>query len=131
MIYPLLAQVGLTLCVIGLLGILRVTHIRKAGFKAVLRNGFPAKAEQTSANLKHQFEAPVLFYVLGLLFVTTLETTSVALVLAWAYVALRVIHAGIQLTHDTIFPWRFGTFVVSMGVLIALFAVALLQGFAA
>jgi len=127
MIVPLLVQVGLTLLVVMRLGLTRAFHIRKVGFQTVLKDGFPSKIEQTSANLKHQFEAPVLFYVIALLFLNGLETTLVALILAWAYVVLRIVHAGIQLTHNTIFPWRFGTFVLSMMALVGLYVIAIVQ----
>lgn len=131
MIWPILAQVGLSIFVIMLLGFQRVSQIRKRGIAAIRETGFIGKAEQTSANLKHQFEAPILFYVVALIFVVSLEASLAALSLAWLYVALRFVHAKIQLTHDTIFPWRFWTFVLSMITLTCLFCVAVFQALAA
>ena len=127
MIVPLLVQMGLTFFVFMRLGVTRSLHIRAVGFETVMKAGFPAKVQQTSENLKHQFEAPILFYVITLLYLFGLETTVASLVLAWAYVVLRVIHAGIQLTHNIIFPWRFGTFILSMMALVGLFITALIQ----
>lgn len=127
MLLPILAQVGLTIFVVLLLGFQRVSAIRKMGIEAIRRDGFPAKAEQTSANFKHQFEAPILFYVIAILFVTSLDVTPLALIFAWAFVALRYMHALIQLTHNTIFPWRFGSFIVGVFFLICLYFTALLQ----
>lgn len=127
MVIPLLVQIGLTLLVFMRLGVTRSLHIRAVGFPAVLREGFPPKIEQTSANLKHQFEAPTLFYVITLLYLLGLETTVASLVFASLYVALRIIHAGIQLTHNIIFPWRFGTFILSMMALVGLYVAAIIQ----
>lgn len=127
MVVPLMVQVGLTLLVYMRLGLTRFMHIRKVGFSTVQRDGFPVKIEQTSANLKHQFEAPVLFYAIALLFLFGLETTTASLVLASVYVALRIVHTAIQLTHNIIFPWRFGIFILSMMALVGLYVTAIIQ----
>lgn len=127
MIVPLLVQIGLTLFVFMRLGVTRALHIRAVGVQSALKEGFPSKIEQTSANLKHQFEAPILFYVITLLYLFGLETTVASLVLASIYVALRIVHAVIQLTHNTIFPWRFGTFILSMMALVGLYVTAIIQ----
>lgn len=124
---PVLAQVGLTIFVLGWLAYSRFSYIGKHGFEKVLKSGFPERAINASDNLKHQFEMPVLFFVLALLFVGPLETTPAVLALAWAFFGLRVIHALIQLTVNIIFPWRFGVFILSTVCLIALFIIALLQ----
>lgn len=127
MIVPLLIQIGLTLLVFLRLGVTRVLNIRAAGVQSIRQNGFSAKVEQTSDNLKNQFESPVLFYVITVLFLFGLETTVASLVLAWTYVALRIVHAVIHMTHNIIFPWRFGTFILSMVALVGLYSVAVIQ----
>ena len=128
---PVFVQLGLTLSLVMMLGPVRMVEIKRRGFADIRANGFSTRAEQLSANYKHQFEAPVLFYVIALIFAFALTTTPLVLYLAWAYVVLRIIHSIIQLTHDIIFPWRFGVFAASVVVLVTLYIVAVSQVMAA
>ena len=114
LVLPFLAQIGLTLVVLLWLAYTRVSVLaKKGGWANVQKSGFPARAEKASDNLKHQFELPVLFYVLCLFAMATGITVDYLVVLAWVFVAARVFHAGVQLGPNIIFPWRFGSFVLS------------------
>lgn len=124
---PFLTQIGLTLAVVFWLGYARFSFIGKHGFKAVRDNGFPRHAVNASDNFKNQFEVPVLFYALCLFFAVSGEVTAFVLLAAWAFVFLRLFHAVIQLGPNIIFPWRFGSFLLSTLCVLAMFAVAVAQ----
>ena len=128
---PFLAQIGLTIAVVFWLAYARFSYIGKHGLAKVRDEGFPVRAVNASDNLKHQFEVPVLFFAICLLFATVLETTSLVVALAWTFVVFRVLQAIVQLTTNTIFPWRFGAFFIGTLALVALYIVAVLQYFAA
>ncbi len=111
---PFLSQIALTLVVLLWLAYTRVSVlIKKDGMAKVLDAGFPARAEKASDNFKHQFELPVLFYGLCLFAMMAGITVGYLVFLAWVFVGARVFHAGIQLGPNIIFPWRFGSFVLS------------------
>ncbi len=72
----------------------------------------PPAVSNPSDNLKNLFEMPVLFYA-GIL---TLHVTEVAdttsLGLAWAFVALRVLHSAVHCTINVVLL-RFGIYALS------------------
>ena len=114
LVLPFLAQIALTLGVLLWLAFTRVSVlVKNGGMAKVLESGFPARAEKASDNFKHQFELPVLFYVLCLFAMSAGITAGYLVALAWVFVAARVFHAGVQLGPNIIFPWRFGSFVLS------------------
>ena len=127
---PVLAQVFLGLIVVLVLGYRRVTAMRTLGFAHIRTQGFPERAVNTNDNLRNQFEIPVLFYVLAFWFALEGTVTTTVLLLAWGFVALRYFHAMVQLTSNTIFPWRFGSFVLSTFAVLGMFLIATAQAVA-
>ncbi len=79
----------------------------------------PATVRWKADNYNHLMEQPTLFYAtaLGLAVLGDHSTTSLAL--AWAYVALRIVHSLVQTTINRI-TLRFAVFFVSSLVLFAL-----------
>ena len=73
-------------------------------------------------NFRNLFEMPVLFYFALAVAAITGQTGIPVLVLAWAYVAARVVHSVIHCTYNRVMH-RFRVFVVSAFVLAALWAV--------
>jgi hypothetical protein len=69
-------------------------------------------------NYMNLLELPVLFYVGGLMYYVADRLDQAALVVAWAYVALRVIHSAIHLTSNNI-RQRLSVFGLSNFVLLA------------
>jgi hypothetical protein len=53
-------------------------------------------------NFKNLFELPVLFYLALAIAVHTAQVTWFTLALAWLFVALRVVHSGIQCTYNKV-----------------------------
>lgn len=132
MMGPVLAQVGLTLVTLLILYARRVPAMAAAKpTNEVMQDkkslqALPAPARFAAENYNHQFEAPVLFYVMCLGAMVTGLVNETSLLLAWTYVALRVIHSAIHISYNRVLH-RFGVFVVSSVVLIALFAVVAMQ----
>jgi hypothetical protein len=79
----------------------------------------PSPARDIADNYNHLMEQPTLFY--ALVFVTYLGgwQDGGAIALAWAYVALRVVHSLVQATVNIVMV-RFSLFLLSTLALIAL-----------
>ena len=76
----------------------------------------PDHSSVSAENFSNIFEIPTLFYVLlGFIFMTKSISVSL-LVLAFAYVVLRMLHSGITLTYNKVMH-RFPTYVLSCLVL--------------
>jgi hypothetical protein len=74
---------------------------------------------KTSNHLKNLFEFPVLFYAVMLLAMFRETTSDPLIVMAWAYVGLRIGHSLVHLTFNKV-PARFLFFISSNIVLLAL-----------
>ena len=88
---------------------------RGADLEAIL----PAKAQWSSHNYNHLMEQPTLFYAICIVLALSGGGTDLDVYLAWAYVALRVIHSIVQATVNIV-PIRFPVFALATFVLIAL-----------
>lgn len=88
----------------------------------------PPSVRWKADNYNHLMEQPTVFYAvaLSLAFLGQGDGTNASL--AWAYVALRVVHTFVQTTINKI-EARFGVFVLSSFVLIALTVRAALVAF--
>ncbi|WP_262695820.1 MAPEG family protein [Kordiimonas aquimaris] len=123
---PVLAQIGLTLLVLFLL------YARRLPAMAAIKptnemmqdkasaSKLPMPARFAAENYNHQFEAPVLFYVLCLTAMITGLGNELSIQLAWAYVGLRVLHSIIHCTYNRVMH-RFYVFALSNLVQIGLF----------
>ena len=85
----------------------------------VMLGGLPPRVRWKADNYNHLMEQPTLFYATALTLAVLGPTDPVNLALAWAYVALRVVHSLIQALVNTI-PLRFAVFMVASGVLVVL-----------
>jgi len=114
-LWPVLAQIFLTLFLFLLLG-LRKTKAIKTGSvdrqKTALHNhAWPDDVLKVSNNIQNQFQTPVLFYILSLLFLV-LDSVSVGvLFFAWTYIITRLIHAYVHVGENYV-PVRFKVFIV-------------------
>lgn len=129
---PVLAQVGLTLVTLLALYATRIPAmvVAKPSNKAMQDpkslDLLPKNARFAGQNYNHQFEAPVLFYVLCLSAMLAGIGNETTVTLAWGYVGLRVLHAAIHITYNRVMH-RFAVFSLSSFVLIALFGNIVLQ----
>jgi hypothetical protein len=81
----------------------------------------PDKVQWKAHNYNHLHEAPTLFYAVALLLAMTGNGGGHGTQVAWAYVALRVVHSLIQATVNKI-TLRFSVFALSSFCLMALIA---------
>lgn len=85
----------------------------------------PPQVRWKADNYNHLFEQPTIFYAIALVLALLEKGAGINLALAWAYVALRVVHSLVQSLGNVIIV-RFVVFSVSSLVLIGLIASAML-----
>lgn len=128
---PLFVQVALTFVLLFALGPVRFKAVREGqvGQEAVLDgNAFPPRCRQFANAFSNQFELPILFYVLTALALFTRKADIVFVVLAWVFVATRIVHAFVHVTSNDI-RLRFPAFLAGTIVLLimwVLFALSIL-----
>lgn len=79
----------------------------------------PAEVRWKADNYNHLFEQPTLFYPMAIVLALVAGSSTLELGLAWAYVALRVVHSVFQATVNKI-EIRFVLFFLSSLVLLAM-----------
>lgn len=134
LIYPMLAQIVLTLTVLILTARARVRVLRNREVRvtdiAVRGEAWPEPVRILTNNYANQFETPVLFYVLGLAAMIVGADGPVMVGLAWLFVATRVLHSLIHLNGNNV-SRRFQVFVVGVLVLLVMVATLLASVIAA
>ncbi len=121
---PVGALAGWTMLILFLTGIRRVGAVRarrvkRGDFRLGESDEVPADVAIANRNLMNLLEVPVLFYVICLSLFVTRQVHPGLVGLAWAYVALRVLHSLIHLTTNNI-SHRLIMFVLSNVVLVAI-----------
>jgi hypothetical protein len=96
LIAPMAAHVVLAAFLYVLLTIVRAPAIWGLGRRADGSNPWAHLEPRISANLSNQFEWPVLFYAACILLMQA-DITGASLVLAWIFVAGRVLHSLVQI----------------------------------
>ena len=89
----------------------------------------PAHVQWKAHNYNHLHEAPTVFYAIVLTLALLGQGNGYALILAWIYVALRVVHSLVQVTVNKVVV-RFVIFTLSSIVLLALIILAAIAVFA-
>jgi len=124
---PMLALIVWSLVMLAWTYAVRIPAIRKAGIdpakaqEPTSLDGLPLKVRQVAYNYNHLMEQPTLFYALVAYSYLAGQQNGVNLILAWAYVALRVVHSLVQATVNLVLV-RFGVFMAGTLVLAALAA---------
>lgn len=131
---PLFVEVALTFALLGWMGRLRVPDARSGRVRAedvtLGQPGWSTRATQVGNSFNNQFQLPVLFYVLTALAMVTRKADLLFVVLAWVFVATRIVHAFIH-TGGNDLRQRFGAFLAGVLVLMVMwliFAVQILTG---
>jgi hypothetical protein len=105
MLYPMFLMVLLTF-IVGFLTVkARFASVKDGDVKAKyyrLMDGqdVPDIITKTTRNFNNQFEIPTLFYVICTLYISFGIESSIALVCAWLFVILRIVHSYIHLTYN-------------------------------
>lgn len=76
----------------------------------------PGPVSIPNRNYMNLLEIPVLFYIGSLMYAISGKVDATVLVLAWTYVALRVVHSAIHLTYNNVVH-RLNVFAISNVVL--------------
>ena len=124
---PLLALVVWTLVMTVWMFALRIPAIQKARIDPTMArepaslDALPLKVRQVGYNLNNLMEQPTLFYALVVYSYLAGQQNTVNLALAWAYVAIRVVHSLVQATVNAVLV-RFGIFIAGSLVLAILAA---------
>ena len=84
-----------------------------------LGGALPANVQWKADNYNHLLEQPTIFYAAVLMLALIGEGSGVNLVLAWAYVGLRIVHSLVHATVNRVM-WRFNLFGLSSLALLIL-----------
>ena len=122
--WPIIAMAGLTFLVWLRMFQTRVGEMKRRSIhpQSVAHSAQMAQLvedSRASDNLRNLFELPVLFYAAMLLCLQAGIDSLAILVLAWAYVVLRVLHSYIHCTYNRVMD-RFKAYVLSGFVLWAI-----------
>jgi hypothetical protein len=117
---PLFVQVALTFVLLFWTAGLNASATRSGEVSwqdiALREPNWPARNLQIRNAFLNQLETPVLFYVLTVLAWITRHADYLFVVLAWIFVALRIVHVFIHVTDNNV-PRRGAVFLASMVVL--------------
>ena len=109
LIYPMFAMVLLTFLVLIQLFRTRTRSVARGSVKASYYKTYQGDAEPEAAlkltrHFSNLFEAPTLYYVACLAGLTMHVTDLAFLIMAWAYVLARLVHAYIHIGKNKIYP---------------------------
>jgi hypothetical protein len=127
MLQPIIALAAWTFVMWTWMYLTRIPAIRRYKIKldAQIPRGeqmatLPASVRWKADNYNHLFEQPTVFYAVALA-LALLPFDDLSVKLAWAYVAMRIVHSVFQATVNKI-EVRFVLFFLSSCVLIAMIA---------
>lgn len=123
---PAFAMVALTFVVWWRMFFVRIGQMKRERIhpQAVATSaqaGAKLTDSRAADNFRNLFELPVLFYAALLVAAVTGQVGSVALALAWIFVALRIAHSAIQCSYNKVMH-RFYAYVAGGMALFALWA---------
>lgn len=95
-------HVAWTALLYALLTIARAPAVWGIGRRADGGNPWAKLEPRISANLRNQFEWPLLFYVACLLLIQFDAVDRAAIVLAWIFVGGRLLHSAVQILTTNI-----------------------------
>lgn len=112
----------------------RIPGMKKAGLDpqafadrpGEARAQLPPATQRPAENYNHLHEQPVVFYAVMLVLALVAPESTLATVLAWTYVGLRILHSIVQATVNHIMT-RFSLFALASLVLFGLIGLALFE----
>jgi len=99
---PMASHVAWTAFLYALLTIARAPAVWGIGRRADGSNPWAKLEPRISANLRNQFEWPLLFYVACLLLLQQGAANHTAIVLAWIFIGGRLLHSAVQILTGNI-----------------------------
>jgi hypothetical protein len=122
---PMLALIVWSLAMLAWAYAARIPAMRQAGIdpaeaqEPTALDALPLKVRQVAYNYNHLMEQPTLFYALVVYSYLAGQQNAPNLILAWAYVAIRIVHSLVQATVNVVLA-RFAIFIAGTLVLAAL-----------
>ena len=131
-LWPVLVQIALTLFILLIIAKRKITAI-KAGEvdqkKTALHNSaWTDEVLKASNNFGNQFQTPVLFYALSIIFYMTNNVSLAVLILSWIYTISRLVHSYVHILSNYV-PIRFKVFTLGVVCLMALTAILAIRLF--
>jgi hypothetical protein len=127
---PLFVHVALTFVLVFWAGWLRVGAVRGRAVRpenvALREPNWPPRVLKVIYAYENQLELPLLFYVLTIVAWLTKQTDLLFVVLAWVFVLLRVVHAGVHVTSNNM-AQRGLLFIAGALVLAVMWAIFMLR----
>jgi hypothetical protein len=121
-LYPVFVQIALTFVLLYWMGLARLGAVRARQ----VRLGEPGsrivwtgRAGTISDAFHNQLEVPLLFYAVAAFAMLTNAVDQPMVILAWLFVALRLVHAGIFVTYNKV-THRFMAFLLGTMVVAAM-----------
>jgi hypothetical protein len=126
--YPMFALAAWTLVVLLLIPIARTRAARRRevvidDFKYGESPTVPPAVSIPNRNYMNLLELPMLFYVVCIVLYVTAGASTTTIVLAWAFVVLRITHSLIHLSYNRVVH-RLAAFTASNVALVVLWATA-------
>ncbi len=129
---PLLLQVLLTVIMYMFLVVAKARASRQGLVdlkrRALHSDAWPENVQQINNNIRNQFEVPVLYYILVVVLYQLGAADTVAQILAWLFVASRLLHAFIH-TGSNVVPVRRLVFMVGCFVVLVMLVLAAMAVF--
>lgn len=128
-VWPMIVQMLLTLLIFIPLTLRKFKAIREGAdlSKTALDNSaWPDEVLKASNNLQNQFQLPVLFYALCLIFLVTNGVSVWVLSLAWVFALSRLVHSYVHITSNYV-PLRMRIFILGFLTLIVMAATLITQ----
>ena len=127
---PLFVEVLLTFGLLLWLAYLRGGDIRSGATRlsqvGLREPNWSTPTLQVAYSFSNQFELPVLFYVLTILEVMTRHADFLFVVLAWIFVAMRLLQAYVHTTSNVV-RHRGGFYIVGALVLMAMWIIFMVR----
>ena len=126
-LYPVFALAAWTFLVLLLIPFVRVRSVRRReigpnDFKYGESSAVPPNVSIPNRNYMNLLEMPMLFYVICVVLYVTGGASHLAVLVAWAYVALRVVHSLIHLSYNHVLH-RLAAFTLSNTALVSLWVI--------
>jgi hypothetical protein len=127
-LYPVFALAAWTFLVLLRIPFVRVRSVRRReigpnDFKFGESSSVPPNVSIPNRNYMNLLELPMLFYVVCVLLYVTGGASRFSIMVAWAYVALRVVHSFVHLTYNRVLH-RLFAFTLSNVALVSLWVIA-------
>jgi hypothetical protein len=127
---PLFVQVLLTFALMLGMMYFRTTALRSGQARleniAMREPNWPLRAALFGNAFGNQYELPVLFYVLTILAMMTRHADLLFVVMAWIFVACRVLQAAVHVTSNNV-PFRGGFYGVGAIVLLIMWLIFIVK----